>query len=55
MGSEMCIRDRVENAASQGVCALVSLSAPTAFALRKAEEAKMTVYANSQTGPIRLL
>lgn len=53
--SSRCSYEIVEKAASQGVCALVSLSAPTAFALRKAEEAKMTVYANSQTGPIRLL
>jgi len=53
--SSRCSYEIIEKAASQGVKALVSVSAPTAFALRKAEESKMAIYANSDAGPVRLL
>ncbi|NNE57969.1 MAG: formate dehydrogenase accessory sulfurtransferase FdhD [Hellea sp.] len=53
--SSRCSYEIVEKAARQGVKALVSLSAPTAFALRKATEANMAIYSQSATGPVRLL
>jgi len=53
--SSRCSYEIVEKAATLGVKALVSVSAPTAFALRKAKEANMAIYANSDKGPVRLL
>lgn len=53
--SSRCSYEIIEKAAACGVKALVSVSAPTAFALRKAEEANMALFANSETGPVRLI
>ncbi len=52
--SSRCSYEIIEKAAACGIKALVSVSAPTAFALRKAEEANMALFANSQSGPVRL-
>ncbi len=53
--SSRCSYEIIEKAAARGVKALLSISAPTAFALRKAEEANMALFANSEAGPIRLI
>jgi len=53
--SSRCSYEIVEKAARCGVMALLSVSGPTAFALRKAKEANMAVYARSGAGAIRLL
>ena len=53
--SSRCSYEIIEKAASCGIKALVSVSAPTAFALRKAKEANMALFANSPTGPVRLI
>ena len=53
--SSRCSYEIVEKAATQGVKAIVSVSAPTAFALRKAKEANMAIYSRSGEGAVRLL
>ena len=53
--SSRCSYEIVEKAAMRGVQALVSVSAPTAFALRKAKEANMAIYSQSKSGAVRLL
>lgn len=45
--SSRCSYEIVEKAARRGVQAIVSISGPTAFALRKAASANMSVYARS--------
>ena len=45
----------MEKAARSGVVAIVSISGPTAFALRKAQEANMAIYSRSGVGVVRLL
>lgn len=53
--SSRCSYEIVEKAARRGVLALLSLSGPTAFALRKAKEANMALYARAGTGAVELL
>ena len=53
--SSRCSYEIIEKAAVCGIKALISVSAPTAFALRKAEEANMALFANSEDGPVRLI
>jgi len=53
--SSRCSYEIVEKAARRGVMTLLSVSGPTAFALRKAKEANMAVYARSGAGAVRLL
>ncbi len=53
--SSRCSYEIIEKAASQGVKMLVSVSAPTAFALRKAQEVNMAIFAKSGEGAVRLL
>lgn len=53
--SSRCSYEIVEKAARCGVRALLSISAPTAFALRKAKEANMAIYARSGDQAVRLL
>ncbi len=53
--SSRCSYEIVEKAARRGIQALVSISGPTAFALRKAQEANMAIYSRSGEGAVRLL
>ena len=53
--SSRCSYEIVEKAARSGVVAIVSISGPTAFALRKAQEANMAIYSRSGVGVVRLL
>jgi formate dehydrogenase accessory protein FdhD len=52
--SSRCSYEIVEKAARRGVKAILSISGPTAFAMRKAESANMSLYARSigKTGQI---
>lgn len=45
----------VEKAARRGVRTILSISGPTSFALRKAEEAHMAIFARAGKGIVRLL
>ncbi len=53
--SSRCSYEIVEKAARRGVQAILSISGPTAFALRKAQEANMAIYSRSGKGAVRLL
>ena len=53
--SSRCSYEIIEKAAKRGVGALASISAPTGFALRKAAEAGMAVYAQAEHQAIKLL
>ena len=53
--SSRCSYEIIEKAAARGVQAIVSVSAPTAFALRKAKEAHMAVYTKYDSGVVRLI
>ncbi len=53
--SSRCSYEIVEKAAHRGVKAILSISGPTAFALRKAKEANMAIYSRSGDGAVRLL
>jgi len=53
--SSRCSYEIVEKAARCGVQAILSVSGPTAFALRKAKEANMAIYARKESGAVRLL
>lgn len=53
--SSRCSYEIVEKAAKCGVQAILSISGPTAFALRKAESANMAIYARSGETAVRLL
>jgi len=52
--SSRCSYELIEKAARAGIPALASISAPTAFALRKAAEANIRLYARSGTGFVAL-
>lgn len=52
--SSRCSYEIVEKAARRGVQAIISLSGPTAFALRKAQEANMSIYSVSEKGPVEV-
>lgn len=52
--SSRCSYELVEKAARFGVTALLSLSAPTAFAIRKAFEANLALYTWSKDGLVSL-
>jgi len=53
--SSRCSYELIEKAAYFGVRALVTISAPTAFALRKANEANISLYARSPTGAVEFI
>lgn len=53
--SSRCSYEIVEKAAAYNIQAIVSVSAPTAFALRKAKEANMAIYTQFGSGAVRLL
>jgi len=53
--SSRCSYEIVEKAARCGVKAILSISGPTAFALRKAQEANMAIYSRFGEGAVRLL
>jgi len=53
--SSRCSYEIVEKAAKCGVQAILSISGPTAFALRKAKSANMAIYARSGETAVRLL
>lgn len=53
--SSRCSFEIVEKAARCGVRAVVSISAPTAFAIRKAEEAKIALYALAGEGVVAIV
>ena len=52
--SSRCSYEIVEKAAQCGVQAVVSISGPTAFALRKAREANMAIYARAEAGVVEI-
>ncbi|WP_409432985.1 formate dehydrogenase accessory sulfurtransferase FdhD [Litorimonas sp. RW-G-Af-16] len=52
--SSRCSYEIVEKAARRGVQAILSISGPTAFALRKAREANLTIYARSGDVAVKL-
>ncbi|MEL7029014.1 MAG: formate dehydrogenase accessory sulfurtransferase FdhD, partial [Pseudomonadota bacterium] len=52
--SSRCSYELVEKCARLGVKALASLSAPTAFAVRKAEEARLALYCRSDDEFLRV-
>ncbi len=53
--SSRCSYELVEKAARRGVTALASISGPTNFALRKAAEANMALYARGPSGVVELV
>lgn len=53
--SSRCSYEIIEKAARHGVRAVVSISAPTGFALDKAQEANISLYCWSTDGPVSLL
>lgn len=53
--SSRCSYEIVEKAAKCGVQAILSISGPTAFALRKAKSANMAIYSRSGEHAVRLL
>lgn len=52
--SSRCSYEIVEKAARRGIQAILSVSGPTAFAMRKAKEANMSLYAGAGDSGIRL-
>ncbi len=52
--SSRCSYEIIEKAARYGVGAIVSISGPTAFALRKAKEANITVYSRKGKNAVRI-
>jgi len=53
--SSRCSYEIVEKAAQRGVQAIVSISGPTSFALRKAHEANMAIYSRAGKEAVRVL
>jgi len=53
--SSRCSYELVEKAARSGVAAMAFMSGPTNFALRKAREANITLYALSPDGVVELI
>lgn len=53
--SSRCSYEIIEKAARRGVCAILSLSAPTAFAIRKAKEANISLYCRTASGVTAIL
>lgn len=52
--SSRCSYEIVEKAARMGVAAVASISAPTAFAIRKAAEANLSLYARNGDGFVQI-
>lgn len=52
--SSRCSYEIVEKAARRGVQAILSISGPTAFAMRKAKEANMSLYARAENKGVRI-
>lgn len=53
--SSRCSYELVEKAARRGVQALVTVSGPTNFALKKAKEANMALFASAKPGVVELV
>ena len=53
--SSRCSYELVEKAARRGVRAMASMSGPTTFAIQKAREANMALYARSPTGVVEVI
>ena len=53
--SSRCSYELIEKAARRGVRALASISAPTNFAMRKAAEANLALYARGPDGAVELI
>ncbi len=53
--SSRCSYEIVEKAARRGVQAIAAISGPTAFAMRKAQEANMAIYSRAGDKAVRLL
>lgn len=53
--SSRCSYELVEKAARRGVRALVSVSGPTNFAVKKAKEANMALFAASKSGVVEIV
>jgi len=52
--SSRCSYEIIEKCARVGICAVATLSGPTAFALRKAREANVSLYCRSGVGFVRV-
>jgi len=52
--SSRCSYEIVEKAARRGVQAIISVSGPTVFAMRKAKEANMALYARDGEGAVKI-
>jgi len=52
--SSRCSYEIVEKAARRGVQAILSVSGPTAYAMRKAKEANMALYARAGDGAVKI-
>lgn len=52
--SSRCSYEIVEKASRRGVRGIVSVSGPTAFAMRKAKEANLALYARADDGAVKL-
>ncbi len=52
--SSRCSYEIIEKAARRGIKALVSISGPTNFALRKAKEANISLYARGSSGVVEV-
>ena len=52
--SSRCSYEIVEKAARRGVQAILSVSGPTAFAMRKAKEANMSLYARAEDSAVKV-
>lgn len=52
--SSRCSYEIVEKAARRSVQAIVSVSGPTAFAMRKAKQANMALYARASKGVVKI-
>ncbi len=53
--SSRCSYEIIEKAARLGVCAVASVSGPTAFAIRKAQEANISLYCREGDGFVEIL
>lgn len=53
--SSRCSYEIVEKAARRGVQAILSISGPTAFAMRKAKEANLSLYARAENGAVKII
>lgn len=52
--SSRCSYEIIEKAARHGVRAIVSISAPTGYAIDRADEANIALYCQSESGPVAI-